>query len=841
MSKALRLEGPNEDGIATVWIDQEDRKVNVLNTDLMPEFSALLEQAKGNRSLKALIITSGKASGFIAGADIDMLNEATSAEEGSELSARGQEAMNALAALKIPTIAAIHGDCLGGGLELALACKARVASNHSKTKMALPEVMLGLLPGAGGTRRLPKLVGLASALDMMLTGRNIRAKKALKMGLIDRLVPVSQLQAAAQDLAREMIKGKKPARPKKGMVQGTTDFFINSTPLGRKVAFDKARAGVMKKSLGLYPSPLKIIEVIAADSDKAEAEGFGQLLMTPESQGLRHLFRCITELKKDNGPGTEELEPVEAAHVGMLGAGLMGGGIATVLADKGITVRLKDLNWDGINAALGYAIKFYKKAVKRKIYRREGLSERMNRLSGTLTYDGFGQADIVIEAVPENLALKQQMVADIEAKAEASGKPIVFATNTSSLPITAIAEHAKHPERVIGMHYFSPVEKMPLVEVIVTDKTAPEVTLATVLLARRMGKHVIVVNDCAGFYTTRVLAPYMTEAMFMLLEGYDVHDIDQAEEEAGFPVGPITLMDEVGIDVGDKVIKVMKQYYGERMKFPDASISEAFLAEGRFGRKASKGFYLYEDGESRTEEGRKLVDSSITKHLPQGISPKRLSSKAERAELAQRLVLALVNEAAHCLQEGILREPMAGDLGAIMGIGFPPFEGGPFRYVHSRGAAAVVAKLRKLEKELGSRFTPAENLIHLGETGGSFYDPLSVGGEENAESSEAALEEVVEAASEEAASEAALEKVEPEAEEPEVEEAPEEIEPEAAPEEAEPEAEEAEKAAAEESGAEEAPEEIELEAAPEEVEPEAEEAKKAAAEESGAEEAPKEE
>ncbi len=707
----IRLEQPDANGVAVVWIDMPDSKVNVLNTDTLPEFNALMTEVKANRSIKAVVIASGKENNFIAGADISMLNTVTSVSDGVELSKQGQQAMNDLASFPVPEVAAIHGDCLGGGLELALACTARVASDSPKTKMALPEVMLGLLPGAGGTRRLPKLIGLAEALPMMLTGKNIRARKALKMGLVDKVVPRVWLLDEAKKFAAELASKRLPVPARKAKGNWTaqmTRWAMDSLGPVQNLVFNKAVEGVMKQTKGLYPAPLKIIDVLKADTDDAEAQGFGELLMTPESQGLRHLFHCITHLKKDDGDHTENVDARSVHHVGILGAGLMGGGIGTVLVDKGITVRMKDISYDGIQTAMGYANTYFSKAVKRRRYPKAGRDERMNRLSGGLDYRGFAHADVVIEAVPEILELKQDMVLQIE---ELTHKDAIFATNTSSLPITEIAAKAKHPERVIGMHFFSPVEKMPLVELIVTEYTSSEVTKTVSKLARKMGKHVIIVNDCAGFYTTRALAPYLTEAIFMLLEGYDALDVDQAAMEAGFPVGPITLLDEVGIDVGAKIIRVMQKYYGDRMQFPDMTTIDNFIAEKRFGKKNSKGFFVYENGKSKMVNGKKVVDQTIKRHLPKVEA--RNTNIESRKLLAKRLKFIFMNEAMHCLEEGILRDPEAGDLGAIMGIGFPPFTGGPFALMDSIGTNKVVFDLDDYAAKFGSRFSPPKLLREL--------------------------------------------------------------------------------------------------------------------------------
>lgn len=713
-TSSVRLQAPDADGIAILWIDCPGKKVNTLSLSMLPEFEAAFVELQNNSAVRGLVIASGKDSGFIAGADLDDLGQVKSAADGERISKQGQDAMNKLAGMKIPTVAAIHGEALGGGCELALACKARVCSEHKKTKLALPEVMLGLLPGAGGTLRLPKLVGLTAALDMMLTGKNIRAAKALKMGLVDRAVPQGQLMEAAVSLCRDMVHGKVAPKAKVPMKDQVQHFLMEDNPLGKKVVLHEAKKKVLKQTKGMYPAPLKILEVIDKGTLEAEARGFGELLASPESAGLRHLFAAITHLKKDDGPGTEGVAARPISRVGMLGAGLMGAGIATVLADNGVEVRLKDRDFVAIGKALDYAKKVYGKAKKRKVYGSSGVDERMARISGGTDWAGMGRADVLIEAVFEDLALKQRLLGEFEDVTKVGG---IFASNTSSLPITEIAEKAAHPERVIGMHFFSPVEKMPLVEVIVTAKTSPEVTKTTVDVARKMGKHVIVVQDCPGFYTTRALVPYMSEAIFLALDGYRLQDIDEAATRVGFPVGPITLSDEVGIDVGVKVLKVMRHYYGERMQLPP-DVSAQLMEEGRMGRKNNKGFYLYKDGKSVNDKnGDKVIDVTVYKHFPGGKGDKA----ADFREMADRLILGLVNEAALCLQEGILRDAYAGDLGAVMGIGFPPFEGGPFRYVDRHGARHVVTRMRELEGKFGARFKPCKILADLAESGGRFY------------------------------------------------------------------------------------------------------------------------
>ena len=718
MTDNIRLEGPDDDGVAVLWFDLQGKKVNTLSTALMPEFEAMLSRIEDDDAIKAVVVASAKASGFIAGADLDDLGAVTTQQEGAGLSKKGQDVMARMAAVKKPSVAAIHGDCLGGGLEVALACDARVAADSPKTKLGLPEVMLGLLPGAGGTQRLPALVGLPAALDMMLTGKNIRPAKALKMGLVDDVVPPNRLVALAKQHALRLVAGKGPVRTKKKKKASARlqASLLEGTDLGRSIVFKKAREQVMKQTHGLYPAPLRILDAVEIGTYGAESHGFGELTVSPESKGLQHLFACITALKKFDGPHTEGVEAAPLGRVGMLGAGLMGGGIATVLADKDLHVRFKDISWDALETGRRYAKSYFDKGAKRRKLTREEADQRLNRVSGGLDWAGFGQVDVVIEAVPEKLELKQQMVAEFEAITKRGG---IFATNTSSLPISEIASRAAHPERVIGMHFFSPVEKMPLVEIIVTEQTDPKVTKTISALARRMGKHVIVVRDCAGFYTTRALAPYLVEATHLMLQGIDPTAIDEAAIRQGFPVGPVTLMDEVGIDVGAKVIAVMRKHYGHRLELPDDSLFGGFMEEGRFGRKANKGFYLYEDGKTVKKKGRKQVDPAVHKLLPEGV---RRNNDPDLDAIGERLVLALVNEAAYCLHEGILFEPCAGDLGAVFGIGFPPMRGGPFQYVDSVGAEHVVKRLSALRESLGRRFEPCPNLVALAASGGRFHD-----------------------------------------------------------------------------------------------------------------------
>lgn len=709
------------DGVAIVRMDIPGEPMNTLKSDFVDTFMQAFDSVENDPEIKAVVFTSGKKDSFIAGADISMLETVNTAEEGERISREGHKAMNRIESCPKPVVAAIHGVALGGGLEVALACHARVASNSKKTKLGLPESQLGLLPGAGGTQRLPRLIGVQPALDMMLTGKQVEAKKALKMGLVDDVVPPSILIETAAELALSRI-GREPK--KDSFIEqlldkeAVTEFALAKNPVGRKILFDQARKQLHKQTRGNYPAQDLIIDVVKTGLEDgfqagldAEARGFGRLLTTPEAANLMSIFFATTALKKDTGVDDPNVKPREIHKVGMLGAGLMGAGIAYVTtAVAKVPVRLKDRDADGVLSGLRYVRGIIDGRVKRKKLSEQEADTLMLQTTGTTTYKGFHDTDVVIEAVFEDLGLKQQMVRDIE---EVGRNDVIFASNTSSLPISKIAEASKHPETVIGMHYFSPVHKMPLLEIIVTDQTADWVTATCVDLGKRQGKHVIVVKDGVGFYTSRVLAPMMNEAAHLVSEGVPIEKIDSAMLNWGFPVGPIKLTDEVGIDVGAKVGKIMHDAFGERMQPPGEM--QKLIDDERYGRKNGRGFYLYGDK-------KKGVDESVYEVL--GVSPTNKSVSNE--DITWRCALQFANEACRCFGDGILRSARDGDIGAVFGLGFPPFRGGPFRFVDQVGAKEVLGRLRELEKRLGSRFSPAPVLEEIARTGQTFHGDNAV-------------------------------------------------------------------------------------------------------------------
>ncbi|MBC8948284.1 fatty acid oxidation complex subunit alpha FadJ [Xenorhabdus sp. TS4] len=700
-----------DDKVGIITIDVPGEKVNTLKAEFVEQFLIMFEKARQVSGLKGLVIVSGKPDTFIAGADISMIANCQTQEEATALAEKGQKLFAQIANYPLPVVAAIHGACLGGGLELALACHARICSLDEKTRLGLPEVQLGLLPGSGGTQRLPRLIGVSAALDIILTGRQLKAKQAQRLGVVDEAVPLDILLDVAVQYVKKGIVKRKPL---------AWSQRILASALGRPLLFQMVHKKTREKTRGHYPAPEKIINVICAGLEKGsekgfqfEAKAFGELAMTQESEALRSLFFASTTLKNETGSSEQ---PAEIRHVGILGGGLMGGGIANVTVTRGnLPARIKDINEKGINQALKYTWDLLSKRVKQRRLKSSERSRQMSLLTGTTDYSGFKQADIIVEAVFEDLVLKRQMVAEIE---ENTKPETIFASNTSSLPIHKIAEAATRPEQVIGLHYFSPVDKMPLVEVIPHAGTSEKTIATVVALAKKQGKTAIVVGDKAGFYVNRILTPYINEAGYCVLEGEPIEHIDNALMNFGFPIGPINLLDEVGIDVGTKIIPVLVEELGSRFEAPE--ILDAILRDDRKGKKNGRGFYLYASKKSSFwpfgKKPNKEVDASIYSLLK--IKP---AIKMLPADIAQRCVMLMLNEAVRCLDEGIIRSPRDGDIGAVFGIGFPPFLGGPFRYIDRLGSDKVVEILRRLEAQYGERFAPCERLIQMAEQKNKFH------------------------------------------------------------------------------------------------------------------------
>lgn len=692
-------------GVAIITLDAPGEKVNKLNEELIDEFSGFLNDLEANEELKGAVLLSGKEENFIAGADIEMFKSRETAEELSALSWTGHRILLRVEQCKKPVVAAIHGSCMGGGTELALACHYRIVSEHSDTKIALPEVKLGLLPGMGGTQRLPRLIGIQKALPYLLTGKNMYSRQAKRTGFANETVHRHALKDAGISAVHKLADGPASHPDKRSLVEKA----LESNPLTRKVIFSQARKQTMGQTKGNYPAPFKIIDSVEfgfkygfEKGIKNESKLFGELAVTPESRALVQLFFAMNNAKKN-----PYKEKKDVKKLGVLGAGLMGSGITQVSIEDGIHVWLKDQSLENAIKGEGKIEEELQKKADKKIITPFQKDEQMSRIHPTTTYENFDQIGLVIEAVFEDLDLKRQIVEEVEKHAAGD---TIFASNTSSLPISDIAANAKRPEQILGMHYFSPVQKMPLLEIIKTGKTADWVTGTAYEVGLRQGKTVIVVNDGPGFYTTRILAPYMNEALLMLEEGASIEPVDRAMKQFGFPVGPFALLDEVGIDVGAHVAGVLSETFEERGAKTSKKATE--LVENDYkGRKNNKGFYKYNSLKN------KEVNNEIYNYFG---GPSRKGFKD--VEIQQRLALVMINEAVHCLQEGILQNPVDGDLGAILGLGFPPFLGGPFRYIDRVSAEAIMNRLHILKSELGARFTPAALLKEKADTGGAFHE-----------------------------------------------------------------------------------------------------------------------
>jgi len=712
----------SDNGIAWVTLDVKGESQNTLRAEFASEFEAIFATINADKSVKAMVIISAKEKCFVAGADINMLQDLKTEDDVLAVANTGHEIFAKMEQLDMPIVAAINGSCFGGGLELAMACSYRISTDDASSRFGLPEVQLGLLPGGGGTQRLPRLIGIASSLDLMLTGKQLIAKKAKSLGVIDEVVAKANLRKVAEKMALKLVgKDKRVTSELKLKIQpnllmsvaGLQKLALETTRAGRKIIFDKALDAVNKKTMGNYPSPEKIINAVQVGMNqgfeaglKEEAKGFAELVMSPVAKQLMNIFFASNELKKDSGVvGDVECMPIN--RVGILGGGLMGAGIAYVTAEKAkYKVRIKDQDTKGVNHALKYCWDLYKKRIKRKQLTVTEANKRFSHITGTTDYQGFKRCEIVIEAVFESLELKQQMIKDIE---ENCGDSVIFASNTSSIPITKIAKGSKHPENVIGLHYFSPVDKMPLLEIIITDKTSPEVIATCVAFGKKQGKTVIVVKDGTGFYTSRIVAPFVNEAGHLVSEGVPIDKIDNALKKAGYPVGPITLLDEVGIDVGTKIAPILADEFGDRMLPPP--LFSKLAGDNRKGRKNKRGFYDYNG-----KNIKKSVDQSIYTLL--GVTP---DNQMDDEQIAERCILQMVNESVLCLQEGILSSPRDGDIGAIFGLGFPPFLGGPFRYVDSLGAKTVVEKMLAFKETCGERFEPAKMLVDMASKEETFY------------------------------------------------------------------------------------------------------------------------
>ena len=692
-----------KDNIAICTIDHQFEKMNIVSPEVIGLFKDLEERIQNDSEIHAVILISGKAD-FMAGADI----KAFAIEKEGEfrpIQAAGHATLDRIENSKKPFVAAIHGAAVGLGTELSLACHARIATKSPRTKMGLPEVQIGILPGGGGTQRLPRLIGVQKALDMMLTGKQIDAYRLKKWGLVDELTDEGKLLQAAMMMAKRILKKPLSRKSKLSFAEKALE-----SPLGRGILFSQAKKMAFKKSQGNYPAIPSIIECVETGIRKGtkagyekELELFEPLLLSDESRALRSIFFGMTDNKKNPYEGAKKLETL-----GMIGAGFMGAGIAEVSATKGINVLLKDINQDMLTSAYQQIWKSISKKLKRKQLTKVKAEQQIGNVNGQLTYENFDKADVVIEAVLEKMDLKKIIIKDVETNCK---EDVVFASNTSSLSLSEMASHAKKPENVIGMHYFSPVPKMPLLEIVKTDKTADWVIASCYDMGIKQGKTCIVVNDGPGYYVNRILAPYTNECLIMIDEGLAIDTVDKALFKKGFPVGPIKVVEEVGLDI---VAHVTDSFSGFASAKEGVTVNDAIIrmnADGRKGKKNKKGFFTYDSKGKKTG-----VDNSAYQYF-KGDGKSQLPQE----EIQDRAIMQLMKEAISCFDDGIIANPTDGDLGAVFGMGYLPFTGGPFRHMGTMGIQNVVNRMNELKEKYGVRFSPPASLVGMAEKGETFH------------------------------------------------------------------------------------------------------------------------
>jgi 3-hydroxyacyl-CoA dehydrogenase/enoyl-CoA hydratase/3-hydroxybutyryl-CoA epimerase len=719
---ALSTHPPNPsfevDGDKIGWItfDDPERSLNVLTEAVMRRFGAALDQTRAaarEHRISALVIWSGKPDSFIAGADIDAIAALDDPSQAEAKIRMGQAVFDDLAALPVPTVAAVRGVCVGGGVELALACTHRVLSDSKKTSVQLPEVTLGILPAWGGTTRLPRLVGLQASLDMLLTGRKVDARKAVKLGIADEILPDALFRAKVRDFAAELGSRRRVtgnSRRKRSL----SARVLESTGIGRKTILGMAGKKVMASTGGHYPAPLKILDVLDGHATgsveaslQAEARAAAGLVVSPVCKNLIHVYYLREAARKARGVDNPDVRAAPVEQLGVLGAGVMGGGIAHIAADNGVRVYMKDIRHEAVSGGLTHARSRFNKAVERRRLSGREAAQRMELISGGLDFHGLTTADLIVEAVVERMDVKRAVLKETEAHVRSD---CILATNTSSLSVDTMAEALARPERFCGMHFFNPVDRMPLVEVVRGKRTSDAAVATVYALALRMGKVPVVVGDGPGFVVNRILGTYLNEAGFLIGEGASIDAVDRAAKEFGMPMGPLRLIDEIGIDISRHAGASLHDALGDRLR--PAPVLLALGNTKRLGRKGGAGFYVYANGD---EKG---IDETVYAELG-SVVPQ--AGNVTEKEIVDRLVLAMVNEASRVLEERIVAGSGALDLAMIMGTGFPPFRGGLLRYADALGAREILMRLTQLQRAHGERFAASGLITQLAATDRRFY------------------------------------------------------------------------------------------------------------------------
>ena len=691
-----------ENDIGTLTFDMPNSTANVFTSEVLDELEAFVDEVATSK-LKALFIESAKENIFIAGADIKSIQSAKDEASVRAFVQQGEELFNRVEQLPFPTVAVIDGACLGGGLELALACNYRLATNHAHTRIGLPEVNLGIIPGFGGTQRLTPLVGYAKAMELIVGGKQLKGDKALKLGVVDASVPRGYLAFKKEEYIAEILAGTLEAKilkQRKGVKWYETLLAV------RLLIASLAKRTVLKKTHGHYEAPLVAIEVLKKSYGKSlerglalEREAITKLALTTTSKNLVELFLISETLKSES---FSQAKAKEVNNTAIVGTGIMGSGIAWALNNQNMEVRLKDRNLKSAGKAIATIRKIYAGVQRRGRLSEREVALKMDRITFTTEYVGFERCDFLLEAVFEDLALKQQVYREFE---EVLSPTAIIASNTSSISVSKLAEKMSHPERFVGMHFFNPVHKMPLVEIIAGEKTSDETIATVVALAKRLGKTPIKVKESAGFLVNRVLLPYLMESVRMFEEGTSVKKIDQLLLKFGMPMGAFTLIDTVGVDVGEKVANILHNAYGERMF--TTPLMTKMLEKGWLGAKSKKGFYDY--------SSKKPKLNSEVNSLQYG------RVELDDKVILDRAILTMINEASRCLEEKVVDNARYLDMAMVMGTGFPAFRGGLMRYTDSLGIRNVVERLNDFSTRYGDRFAPSELLVRMAEEGELFY------------------------------------------------------------------------------------------------------------------------
>ena len=701
-----------EGDIAELKFDLQGDSVNKFNRVTLEDLKAAVEAIQGNGDVKGVLVTSGKDC-FIVGADITEFGDAfkNSEEEIAAWVAEANVVFNAFEDLNVPTLVAINGIALGGGFEMCLSADMRVMSEAAK--VGLPEVKLGLMPGFGGTVRLPRVIGADNAIEWICMGAENKPAKALKDGAVDAVVAADKLRDQSIAMLQSAIAGEINWQARRE--EKTSKLKLNS--MEQMMVFETAKGFVAGQTKGQYPAPIMAIKSMqkAANAGRekaleAEAKGFAKLAKTTESQALIGLFLNDQLLKKKAKDYDKTAKPTNKAAV--LGAGIMGGGIAYQSAVKGTPIMMKDIAEAGIELGLSEANKLLSKRVERKKMKPLAMGETLNRIRPTLSYAEFGDVDTVVEAVVENPKVKKMVLAELEDKVS---EDTIVTSNTSTISIDLLAEDLKRPENFLGMHFFNPVHMMPLVEVIRGKKTSEEAVATVVAYAKKMGKTPIVVNDCPGFLVNRVLFPYFAGFAGLVRDGADFQAVDKVMEKFGFPMGPAYLLDVVGIDTGVHANEVMAEGFPDRMKADFKTAMEVMFENERYGQKNNIGFYKYET--DRKGKPKKVVDEQTYELIKPVVAD---SKEFDAEEIIARCMIPMCIEVARCIEEGIVETPNEADMGLIFGIGFPPFRGGACRYMDTVGMAEFVALCDKYA-DLGNLYKPTDRMREMAANGESYF------------------------------------------------------------------------------------------------------------------------